>query len=580
MPAADGSFVVRGARVFDGQAMRDHLDVTVRDGTIVHVGRTAPSADLPAVDGTGGTLLPGLVDAHVHVGSRSALRRSLIFGVTSVVDMFMDHELAAEARRDHGRIDEAYLVSAGTLVTAPGGHGTQQFVGDIPTLETPHDATAFVRARLEEGSDFIKVVYDDFEELGTPMPTLDSATLAAVVHAAHEAGAKVVVHALAASRAREAVRVGVDILAHLPIDQELTPDDARELAERGVTVIATLTLLANLTRSPHKRVADDDRLQPYLTRRDIVDLRRPPPATAATISLQDAARSVRLLREAGVAILAGTDAPTVSSAHGVSIHGELELLVAAGFSPEEALRAATSEPCRVFDLVDRGIVRAGAVADLVLVDGDLAADVTTTRATREVWRSGIRVDRERYRQDVRRDEDTTLASATRGIDPGPVTDFADGLHTTIGSGWTPLTDSLVGGTSTAFLATDGDGTRSWMQIHGQLTDVIPAPWAGALLQPGPSPMAPVDLSELAGLSFLVQGDRREGLVAVFCSSSGLRSVVLRFTVEAEWQRQSFSFTRFPGVDGRDVTGVLVAALGPPAGQFELRVAEVALRAAF
>ena len=109
------------------------------------VGKTTTAINLSAglAIGGGRTLLPGLIDAHAHAFG-DALARALAFGVTSELDMFTDHELAARLRREQaegegGAKDRADIFSAGTLVTAPGGHGTEYGVR-IPTLARAADA--------------------------------------------------------------------------------------------------------------------------------------------------------------------------------------------------------------------------------------------------------------------------------------------------------------------------------------------------------------------------------------------------------------------------------------------------------
>lgn len=118
------------------------------------------------------------------------------------------------------------------------------------------------------------------------------------------------------------------------------------------------------------------------------------PRRLPSLSLDHARAAVRVLAAAGVPLLAGTDAGNPGTAHGASIHRELELLVSAGLTPIEALRAATSTPARVFRLLDRGRLAPGLRADLVLVDGDPSRDITATRAIVQVWRNGVMVARE------------------------------------------------------------------------------------------------------------------------------------------------------------------------------------------
>jgi imidazolonepropionase-like amidohydrolase len=85
------------------------------------------------------------------------------------------------------------------------------------------------------------------------------------------------------------------------------------------------------------------------------------------------------------------------TAHGISLHGELQLLVRAGLSPVQALRAATSVPARRFGLSDRGRIGPGLPADLVLIDGDPAGDITATLSISKVWRRGTQLDRDAKR---------------------------------------------------------------------------------------------------------------------------------------------------------------------------------------
>ena len=103
--------------------------------------------------------------------------------------------------------------------------------------------------------------------------------------------------------------------------------------------------------------------------------------------------NVRRLADAGITLLAGTDAPNPGTVFGASLHRELELLVRCGISPAQALAAATTEPARVFGLTDRGRVAPGQRADLVLVSGNPLADITATRSIERIWRAGTACDR-------------------------------------------------------------------------------------------------------------------------------------------------------------------------------------------
>ena len=247
------SFVVRNVRVFDGEKTIANANVVVRDGKIEAIGGAVPSG-LTAIDGTGRTLMPGLIDAHTHVFG-DALARALEFGVTTELDMFTDHSLAktmrAEQARPGGAPGRADMLSAGTLITAPGGHGTEYGMR-IPTLESPKDAKAFVDARIAEGSDYIKIVYDNGASYGLKIPTIDRATLEASVSAARSAGKLAVVHIGSHDAANDAIAAGASGLIHLFADRAPEPDFAARVKASGAFVTPTLSVIQSTTGQTRK----------------------------------------------------------------------------------------------------------------------------------------------------------------------------------------------------------------------------------------------------------------------------------------------------------------------------------------
>ena len=116
--------------------------------------------------------------------------------------------------------------------------------------------------------------------------------------------------------------------------------------------------------------------------------RKFPASFGEKMKLANALAAVGALHRAGVVILAGTDVPAPGTAHGLSLHRELELLVRSGLTPAEALTAATFAPARAFGFLDRGRIAEGLRADLVLVNGDPTADITATRDIAGVWKLG------------------------------------------------------------------------------------------------------------------------------------------------------------------------------------------------
>lgn len=399
--------VFENVRVFDGERVIPAATVVVENRRITQIAGAGDPVAMPSgarrVDGSGKTLLPGLIDAHTHSGARDNLKGAVAFGVTTHLDMFTPIEFLQEMKREQEAgmaADRADLLSAGTLVTAPGGHGTQYGV-DIPTLSTPEDADAFVAARIGEGSDYIKLVSEDGAAFGVTLPTLDDATLAAVVEAAHARGKLAVVHVGTQKAARSAIAAGADGLMHVFGEEPPDADFAGYAAQHGVFVVPTLSVLESVAgEDAGEELLADPRLDALLLPAGVAGLQRPDTLEGSRVELDNALAAVAALHDAGVPLLAGTDAPNPGTYFGASMHRELELLVRAGLSPVEALAAATSVAADAFGLDDRGRIAAGKRADLLLVDGDPTADILDSRAIAGIWKEGRRWKLELLRAQV------------------------------------------------------------------------------------------------------------------------------------------------------------------------------------
>ncbi len=401
---AENSFAVINVRVFDGEQSLPAMTVIVRDGLIDTL---APAGelqevlpeDLPTVDGAGMTLLPGFIDSHVHVFPGSQ-EEALRFGVTTMLDMYhMGGAEAAEAFRAQ-RDSLAQVAAADTLsamygVTPPGGHPSQmsaQIGVEIPTLADEDDVTQFIQARIDEGADYIKIMQDDTVLEGTALVKFSDTRLREIIQAVHAAQRLAVVHVSAHDEAVLAFESGADMIAHVFQDQAADEHLVNLARDRDGAVISTLSVLANAAGSGHA-----DRLLHYPGINE-----RLSPMQQQTLStrfggerpeiLHNALESIRRFHAAGVAVLAGTDTPNPGTANGLSIHQELELLVEAGMSPTEALRAATVLPAERFGLDDRGRIAGGLRADLLLVEGDPTVDILNTRHLLRVWKNGYEVE--------------------------------------------------------------------------------------------------------------------------------------------------------------------------------------------
>ncbi|WP_433825928.1 amidohydrolase family protein [Actinoplanes sp. CA-015351] len=403
-------------RIFDGTAVLDATTVLLDGDRITAVG-SEPPADATIVDATGATLLPGLIDAHVHTNPAN-LALALRFGVTTELEM-----QGTNTRHNRAHLIEndtvADVRSSGFGITPPGGHPSELFPKDfrpgpppgatpppgarpagpppvMPFSTTPEEAVAFVPQLVETGSDYIKFMVDDGSVEGHPgLPMLDQATLDAGVAEAKRHGMLTVAHTLTIDATRMAIEAGIGGLAHLFMDRPHTDEIITLVAASGAFVVPCVVLNASMIGITGGELADDPRVASRLPD-DWMTTLRSSFGHYPQGSLTDVLASVKALHDAGVDILVGTDASVAlpflgGLAHGASVHHELQYLVQAGLTPVEALRAATSVPAHRFGLDDRGRIAPGLRADLLLVDGDPTTLISDTLNTRAVWRRGTRV---------------------------------------------------------------------------------------------------------------------------------------------------------------------------------------------
>ena len=514
--------------IFDGEAFRPEQDVWIEDGRIRRVGEGLDvPADLPRVDGGGRTLVPGLIDGHVHTWG-STLNDALRFGVTTVLDQFSDPVLVAvkrPARAELARGDEADIFSAGMLATVAGGHGTQYGV-PVEPVGSPDDAPAWVRARKAEGSDWIKIVWEDGSTFGMDLAALGRDTVGALITAAHAEGMPAVVPTLSVR-----ATMGGDAM------------DGELLAAAGGVPVSSMqreSLAARFSGGDAERVSDGG---------DV------------------AIENVRRLHAAGVRLIAGTDAPNPGTASGLSMHGELRLLQRAGLSSAEALAAATSTPAAIFGIGDRGRIDEGRIADLVLVDGDLEQDLSLSTRIVAIWKDGYRVERSV-------EEEEALAAL-----PAPETtliaDFEAGVGAAFGAGWQATSDRLQGGSSTARLSA-GHGA---LRVEGEVVaSGFAFPWSGAIFFPGEQPMQPVDFSAREVLRFRTRSDGRTYSVMLFGGSAAATiPATVPFTAAPAWTEVEIPLARFPTATPGLIGGLAFVAQVPPAGAYAFELDDVEIR---
>ncbi|KAK1967783.1 amidohydrolase [Colletotrichum sublineola] len=391
---------IKNVRVFESEVIRDAGNVvfTRSAGNVQDPMADASEAETSdyVVDGRGCTLLPGFIDTYANIkGANAALGAFASHGVTTVVDLSSSTQ-QCQALRVYaaGRTGLPTFFTSGTEAVPAKDYQPQLYDSSYEfVIRTREDAVTYVSGKASgpDQADFIKVAVD--------IHSLTDEILKTIVDAAHAQGKLTIARTAGKTSYERAMLAGFDIFAHAPLDAALGPAMAREMAAQGKVFVPTLTMMLRCAmahesdNSTATTTDTSERDRPFgipLQRRDYIN-------TSATAGgdYGNATATVRTLHDAGVTICAGTTANLIPGAEipfGESLHEELRLLVDAGMPRLDVLRSATCVAAKAFRLSDRGIVRGGLRADLVLVEGNPLEDINVTRNIKKIWIQGEEVD--------------------------------------------------------------------------------------------------------------------------------------------------------------------------------------------
>jgi imidazolonepropionase-like amidohydrolase len=401
--------VIRGARLIDGSgdAPLEAPVIVVRGTKIESVLQGDPPAGIvdqaeQVLDLPGCTVLPGLIDMHVHlnqpgdgtpadqwmresdgvIGAHTAVaaEATLNAGITTVRDVGSRADTAFDVRRTHefGYGRGSRMVLSGAPITITGGHGWN-FGGEA---DGPEGLRHKVRSLVKSGADFIKVLGSGGGTANTIswLPAFRPEEYAAMVDETHRQGRRITIHCLNAATIDQVIDAGVDQIEHawFMLDdaghQEYVPAVADKLAAAGVAITPTLSVGSYCIRATQAKevlTADDEA---YLRRWEMM--------------LADNITHVGRLYEAGVTIVAGTDAGWRFTPFD-GLPEEVALLCRSGMPSMAAIQAATSRAAAVMGRENEfGSVKPGLEADLIAVQGDPLTDIAALRDLRLVMQAG------------------------------------------------------------------------------------------------------------------------------------------------------------------------------------------------
>src|SRR6267378_4344999 len=388
--------ILRNATIVDARSSspQQRMSITLRGGRIAEVGKAdgARPGD-ESIDLGGAYVVPGLIDAHIHLGDDPAMmgdlavpvamrgeaphHRELVYfvlanaaraflraGITSIRDVgcYDDNAIVLREAIRLGLTDGPRILACGRIIsaTAPGG---RIFNTMYEEADGPWEMRSCVRKQLRRGADYIKVMAGGARSVDRENPEpaqLTREEMDAVVDEAHRLGLRVAAHAEGLGAVRVAVEAGVDTVEH-GLSLHRAPDLLDHMARHGIVLVPTLSTFHDVGER-------------------FADLFAPRLVEQARRQREEAYRTLKAAHGAGVTLAMGFDSgPPGADAL------ELVRMVDGGLSAHEGLTAATSGSARALGLTDAGTIEAGNVADLVVLNSNPLADIKTVTRPEEIW---------------------------------------------------------------------------------------------------------------------------------------------------------------------------------------------------
>lgn len=363
--------VIENVGVFDGHQDLGILNVAINNDTIAFISKESMNGD-SIIDGSGKYIMPGLVDAHVHVSSIEQLQSSYNLGVLTLLNMHTgleDRELAWKALSKDS-LGMATLYGAGHAATVPGGH-PNQFSPDMETLSDSVSIADWLQHRMDKEVNYIKVIREHHEWMGyPPLPTLSFEQIKDIIDLAHSKGLKVVVHANTVEDMIQIASYKPDGFVHmLDYKEDLPIPDSfyNSLVDNNIFVVTT----GGIALKPM------DDAPPFI--QDWV--------ANNLLDTQERTAIIKQMHDKGILIVAGTDAQEGQMNFAGDYFLELELYKQAGLSNLDILKTATGNAAKAFGL-PIGELKTGSQATFLLINGNPINNLDNLKDIDAIWKNG------------------------------------------------------------------------------------------------------------------------------------------------------------------------------------------------
>lgn len=411
----------------NGSPPRRDMAVVITGNRIAAVdlaGRVRVPPNAQTIDASGTFVVPGLADMHHHLDTgfsmpgspgsgrvgppefRQHLAQMLGWGFTTIFSPAFTHPdlKAFTSLRTAASNDAAPLAryfGVGRAITVKGGHASQPPVATyLP--DTPDEARQNVRELKAAGVDAVKFVYEDLAWHGTAVPVMRPEVMQAIIGEAHALGLRAYVHAPNLRHAKEVLRAGADGLVHSVVDAPIDDEFIGLMKKNRASYTTTLSVFAAFADVAAWMQRLEGLNERGVIPKEVFDAYKSPDGarnyytafgTMTKEQPQYLRSNVRKVVDAGILVVSGTDTSVPGVLLGVSSQMELVLLVEAGLTPTEALRAATINAAKMLGREnDQGTVEVGKLADLVVLDADPLANIRNISKIYRVIKGGVIYD--------------------------------------------------------------------------------------------------------------------------------------------------------------------------------------------
>lgn len=422
---ASTAVLLQDVRLIDGTGSppKDHLSILIRDGKIAQIlsgtGVQLSERGARVLNLAGKTVMPGIVNGHGHLGltegatnspadyTAANIERQLKqyerYGITTMISLGLNKDLLYQLRaeQEKGNLQGATILTAGRGIGVPGGvPGVKVGPDQVYRPATPDEARQAIREMASHSPNLIKIWVDDnLHKSPPPSPVV----YGAAIDEAHKLKLRVAAHVYYLADAKRLLQDGIDILAHSIRDREIDADTVSLIKEKKVYYVPTLQLEEAFfifaenpawMSTPFFENAINPQLHQLLSSDAYKQKIQQDPATAIHRSaLQTAMVNLKKSHDAGILIAFGTDSgANPFRIQGWAEHRELQLMVAAGLTPIQAIHCATEVTAEMLQIGERtGTVQPGKQADLIVLNADPSADIANTEKIAMVFHNGREV---------------------------------------------------------------------------------------------------------------------------------------------------------------------------------------------